>query len=445
MSEKLLEANFDGLVGPTHNYGGLSFGNVASLSFAKELSSPKQAALQGLRKAMVLADRGLVQGILPPQVRPDVSYLRNLGFEGSYEECIAAAYREEHALLSIVASSSYMWAANAATFCPSVDAMDGRSHFVPANLRAKPHRAIEPYQTKKTLQCIFKNDQEFVVHDPLELGDAFSDEGAANHTRFEFNGRGLHFFVYGREALNNSAVKPKLYPARQTLEASTAVARVNQVDPGLCFFAQQNPDVIDAGVFHNDVIGVGHGNVLLYHELAFVDTDKVVSDLYQVSSGDLIAIKVLNSQVDLDTAVKTYLFNSQIVTMPEGHMALVAPKHCEDNSNVKAFIDKMVADEGNPVNEAIYFDLLQSMKNGGGPACLRLRVQMDRNSIKSINPGCLLTNNKYNELVSWVERNYRDELSLKDLAQPEIYPELKRAFLELSDIMNLDGLYDFEN
>ncbi|MBC85793.1 MAG: N-succinylarginine dihydrolase [Bdellovibrionaceae bacterium] len=440
----MIEANFDGLVGPTHNYSGLSFGNVASLNFAKDISSPKQAALQGLHKAKVLADRGLIQGILPPQFRPNVSVLRNLGFRGSAEECIQQAFNEDRLLLSIVSSSSYMWTANAATYCPMADSIDGKAHFTPANLRSKPHRAIEPYQTKKTLECVFENRQMFEVHDPIELGDAFSDEGAANHTRFEFNGRGVHFFVYGREALSNESVAPKKFPARQTLEASMAVARVNQTDPNICFYAQQNPDVIDSGVFHNDVISVGHKNVLLYHESAFLNTAKVVSDLYELSGGELIGIKVLNDQVDLQTAVKTYLFNSQLVTMPEGHMALVAPKHCEEEPSVKRFIDSMLADGRHPVDEVIYFDLLQSMKNGGGPACLRLRVQLEKEHVSGINPGCILTQNKYSELVNWVERNYKDQLTLADLNQYETYAGIKRAFVELSQIMNLSNLYDIE-
>ena len=61
---KYFEANFDGLVGPTHNYAGLSVGNVASLNNAKNTSNPKQAAKQGLAKMKALADLGMVQGVL---------------------------------------------------------------------------------------------------------------------------------------------------------------------------------------------------------------------------------------------------------------------------------------------------------------------------------------------------------------------------------------------
>ncbi|MGL5358123.1 MAG: N-succinylarginine dihydrolase, partial [Shewanella sp.] len=80
---KHFEANFDGLVGPTHNYAGLSFGNVASVTHAAQIANPKAAAKQGLQKAKALADMGLIQGMLAPQERPDLNTLRRIGFSGS--------------------------------------------------------------------------------------------------------------------------------------------------------------------------------------------------------------------------------------------------------------------------------------------------------------------------------------------------------------------------
>jgi succinylarginine dihydrolase len=88
---KFFEANFDGLVGPTHNYAGLSIGNVASLNNAKNTSNPKQAAKQGLQKMKSLSELGLVQGVLAPQERPDVYTLRRLGFTGTDSEVISKA------------------------------------------------------------------------------------------------------------------------------------------------------------------------------------------------------------------------------------------------------------------------------------------------------------------------------------------------------------------
>ncbi len=433
----MIEVNFDGLVGPTHNYGGLSYGNTASLNFAQQISSPKRAALQGLHKARVLADHGLVQGILPPHLRPNVEALRNIGFHGSDQEVISQAYHQHPRLLFSVSSSSFMWTANAVSVCPSSDSTDGRVHFTPANLRTKPHRAIETSQTQHIFKNIFSDESIFVVHDPIRMGNTFCDEGAANHTRFEFHNQGYHFFVYGCKAFHNQENIPKIFPARQTLEASQAVARINCIHPEKCFFVQQNPKAIDAGVFHNDVISVGHQNILLYHEMAFLETEKVIAQLDEMSKGSLIKIKVLNDQVNLQKAVKTYLFNSQIVTMPKGYMALIAPQHCKEDKSVNAFIHKMLNDHNNPIDEVIYFDLLQSMKNGGGPACLRLRVPLTQKQLEKINQGCLLSNAKYEELVKWVHRHYRDELKLQDLADFKLFEESQEALRELEEIMNI--------
>ncbi len=46
----LTEINFDGIVGPSHNYAGLSLGNLASARNAGAVSRPRDAALQGLAK-----------------------------------------------------------------------------------------------------------------------------------------------------------------------------------------------------------------------------------------------------------------------------------------------------------------------------------------------------------------------------------------------------------
>src|SRR5690554_5250678 len=103
---KHYEANFDGLVGPTHNYAGLSYGNVASLSNARSVSSPRSAAKQGLKKMKALHDMSLVQGVLAPQERPDVYALRRLGFTGSDEQVLKNAYKKSPAIFQAVCSAS---------------------------------------------------------------------------------------------------------------------------------------------------------------------------------------------------------------------------------------------------------------------------------------------------------------------------------------------------
>ncbi|WP_156498792.1 N-succinylarginine dihydrolase, partial [Oleiphilus sp. HI0079] len=278
---KAYEVNFDGLVGPTHNYAGLSFGNIASEQSLKDVSNPKQAALQGLQKMKALADKGIKQGILLPHHRPEMSLLRQLGFVGTDAQVLTKAAKEAPAILGSVFSASCMWTANAATVSPSADSNDGLVHFTPANLNAKLHRAIEHPTTSRMLQAIFNNERYFAHHAALPSVGQFGDEGAANHTRFcsAYDRPGVQLFVYGRQAFSERGLKPKRYPARQTLEACQAVVRLHQIDESRVVYAQQHPDTIDAGVFHNDVISVGNQNVFFCHEEAFLRQDEVISEL----------------------------------------------------------------------------------------------------------------------------------------------------------------------
>src|SRR5215469_12116350 len=274
------EANFDGLVGPTHNYAGLSFGNVASQSNEKSVANPRAAAQQGLRKMKRLADLGFAQGVLPPQERPSMRLLRELGFGGKDAEAIARAAKDAPELLAAASSASAMWTANAATVSPSADTPNRRVHFTPANLCSKLHRAIEHEYTRRTLSTVFADSSHFMVHDALPGTPALGDEGAANHTRFsaQYGERGVEFFVYGRSEYRRGP-EPKRFPARQTFEASRAVAQRHGLAEDLTVYAQQNPDVIDAGVFHNDVIAVGNARTLFCHQLAFAAQDAVYDEL----------------------------------------------------------------------------------------------------------------------------------------------------------------------
>ena len=121
------ELNIDGLVGPTHNYGGLSYGNVASQNNCQVASNPREAARQGLAKMKALMDMGFAQAVLAPQERPDVQALRACGFSGSDAQVIEKAAREAMPLLVASCSASSMWTANAATVSPSADTADGLS------------------------------------------------------------------------------------------------------------------------------------------------------------------------------------------------------------------------------------------------------------------------------------------------------------------------------
>ena len=441
------EFNFDGLVGPSHNYAGLSFGNVASFNNVKSDSNPRLAALQGLAKMRALAARGFAQGLLPPQMRPNFALLRSLGFTGNDAEVISKAFRTSPAILACAYSASPMWTANAATVSPSADTADGRCHFTTANLNSKLHRSYEHTQTTKTLRTLFADAAHFAVHEALPSSPAFGDEGAANHARLcrEHGAAGVEVFVYGRVEFDPNAVAPKKFPARQTLEASQAVARLHDLEATRTVFLQQDPDVIDQGVFHNDVVSVGNGNVLFYHQQAFLDETASLAALTQAMHSvgtTFVPVRVDAAEVSVQDAVKSYLFNSQLITKADGKMLLVVPQECQENQAVATYLQQLCA-SGGPIDELLSFDLRQSMRNGGGPACLRLRVALTPAEAKAMHQGVLMTEDLYAKLVPWVERYYRDRLAPADLADPQLALEVQAALEALCTILDLPGLYSF--
>ncbi|MEX3957952.1 N-succinylarginine dihydrolase [Trinickia sp. EG282A] len=441
------EANFDGLVGPTHNYAGLSFGNVASQTNEKTVANPLAAAKQGLRKMKRLADLGFLQGVLPPQERPSLRLLRELGFSGSDARVIERAAKEAPELLAAASSASAMWTANAATVSPSADTEDGRVHFTPANLTSKLHRAIEHEATRRTLAAIFADERHFAVHEALPGTPALGDEGAANHTRFcsQYGERGVEFFVYGRSEYRRGP-EPRRYPARQTFEASRAVAQRHRLREDATVYAQQNPEVIDEGVFHNDVIAVGNRETLFCHERAFVDQAGVYDRLRaQLSPLDATfnVIEVPEARVTVSDAVSSYLFNSQLLTRPDGRDVLVVPQECRENPRVSAYLDDLVAG-GGPIGEVLVFELRESMKNGGGPACLRLRVVLDEAERAAVKPGVWIDDALFARLDGWIGKHYRDRLAPDDLSDPALIVESRTALDELTQILGVGSLYDFQ-
>ncbi|MGQ4879240.1 N-succinylarginine dihydrolase [Billgrantia sp. LNSP4103-1] len=439
------EVNFDGLVGPTHNYSGLAHGNVASMSHGGLVSNPREAALQGLAKMKALMDAGYAQGVLPPQQRPDLGALRSLGFSGSNRKVLARAASEAPQVLRAVCSASSMWTANAGTVTPSRDAPDGRVHFTPANLQSSFHRYLEPETTGRVLAAIFRDESRFAHHPALPATPAFSDEGAANHTRLcgDHGEPGVHLYVYGRQAFGGE-VAPKRFPARQTLEASQAVARQHGLAAAQSVFAQQHPDAIDAGVFHNDVIAVGNGPVLLYHEMAFLDEEGTLDALRDKMATPLIPVRVPLEAVSLEDAVASYLFNSQLLSNADGSMTLVVPGECQEREAVwRAIQDHLLAGH-NPINEVIVKDVKQSMRNGGGPACLRLRVVLSAEERAALTGRVLLSDALHDELAAWVERHYRDRLAPDDLADPQLADETLTALDELTQILQVGPVYPFQ-
>ena len=444
MAPKACEINFDGIVGPTHNFAGLSHGNLASQRSKHRVSNPRAAALEGLAKMKVLADLGVKQAVLPPHERPDVGALRKLGYTGTDPDVLWKAKQADPALLAACCSASAMWAANAATVSPSADTADGRVHFTPANLVSQRHRSLETQTTARLLRKIFDHRDHFTHHEPLEPSPARGDEGAANHVRpAPSHGQtGVEMFVYGCAASEVSAACK--FPRRQVLEASQDVARRHRLSPNQTLFVRQNPAAIDAGAFHNDVVSVANENVLLYHEHAFADECAVeeIARQFEAVGGKLVRLKVSVAELSLEDAIKTYLFNSQLVTLPDGSMVLVAPSECANHPRAYAAIEELVL--GSRVRSVAYVNVRESMSNGGGPACLRLRVVLTERELAAVHPGVWFEDALYAALTGWVRRHYRDELAPDDLADPALLDESRKALDELTGLLGLGPIYSFQ-
>ena len=444
---KTVEANFDGLVGPTHNYAGLSRGNEASIHHGGKVANPREGVLQGLEKMQALWELGFVQGVLPPHERPDIATLRQLGFAGSDDRVLSDVARHAPAILASCCSASSMWTANAATVSPSVDCMDGKVHFTPANLISKFHRSLEHEVTGKILKATFNDADHFVHHPALPASDYFGDEGAANHTRLcsDYGEPGVALFVYGKESFNQQQTSGK-YPARQSLEASQAIARAHRLNTDSVVYARQNPKVIDQGVFHNDVIAVGNRNLLFCHGQAFAHQASVYQDLNKACGAHpLHIVEVTGQQVSVKQAVNSYLFNSQLLSLEDGSTLIIVPSECQNEPAVWNCLQNLVADNRCPISKLKVFDLRQSMHNGGGPACLRLRVVLNDQELAATNPHCLINEARLTILRQWVNKHYRDRLSPEDLADPMLLNESRTALDELTGILQLGSVYPFQH
>ena len=434
------EVNFDGLIGPTHNYAGLSFGNLASAKNAGEPSNPREAALQGLDKMRAVMAVGIPQGFLPPQDRPALKTLRALGFTGQDEQMIEAAFKTAPQILANCYGASSMWTANAATLAPSPDTPDAKVHFTPANLAANFHRSIEAPTTARILTHVFADEHHFVHHPLLPGGIHFGDEGAANHGRIcqRHGAPGVHLFVYG--------LSGGRFPARQMRRASEAVARSHGLGSNQTVFVEQSRAALDAGAFHNDVVGVTNANVLFCHEQSFEDRDAAIKTL-RAAAPDLELIEAPSAQVSLADCIQTYLFNSQLLSLngddEDAEMALLLPQEAAENAKIKAFVDETLARK-NPINRVIYKNVRESMRNGGGPACLRLRVVLSKDERAAMNQNFLLDEAKLGQLENWVRNHYRDRLEPHDLGDPAFMRESLTAMDELTQILAMGAIYDFQ-
>lgn len=413
----LVEINFDGIIGPSHNYAGLSLGNIASASNAGDTSYPRAAALQGLGKMRHNLALGLTQGFLLPLPRPNAAFLAALGADG----------REDRRLLAAAWSASAMWTANAATVSPAPDSADGRCHLTAANLVTMPHRSQESPDTVRQLRLAFADTAHFAVHDAVPA--CFGDEGAANHMRMgtSHDAPGIEIFVYGKSG--------GPFPARQHEQASRAVARLHGLDPARVLFVEQNPEAIAAGAFHNDVVAVANERVLFTHEQAFADPDGTYAAIRaRLPEAEIVVVPA--AAVSLADAIKSYLFNAQLLTLPAGEMGLVIPLEAWEHPRVRAWLDGMLASNG-PIRRVLPVDVRQSMANGGGPACLRLRVVADP---ATVDPRFLLDEAKLARIEAVVAAHWPETIRPEQLGDPTLASQVIAARHELLKVLNLGEL-----
>jgi len=415
----LTEINFDGIVGPTHNYAGLSLGNFAATAHAGEVSRPREAALQGLAKMRLVVQLGLAQGIFLPQPRPNQRFLN----------AIAADEHSDPALVAMAWSASSMWTANAATISPAPDTADKRCHITPANLITMCHRFQEWQDTIRQLTLAFADQGHFVHHRPVM--PCFGDEGAANHMRMteRHYAPGIEIFVYGKAGGG--------FPVRQHEQACHVTARKHALDPARVLFVEQNPEAIAAGAFHNDVVAVSNENVLLVHERAFADPDAAYAAIRDMLPNAIIIV-VPESEVSLAEAVSSYLFNGQLVTLPgpDAGMALVVPTEASASAAAGKWLDRLVAGNG-PIREVIPVDLRQSMANGGGPACLRLRVVADP---AAVDPRFMLDKAKADLIEDIVKKYWPEQIDPADLGSDDLADAVIAARDRLLDALDLAEL-----
>jgi succinylarginine dihydrolase len=413
----LVEINFDGIVGPSHNYAGLSLGNLASTRNAGAVSQPRAAALQGLDKMRANLALGLAQGIFVPHPRPDRGWLAELGT--SIEEA-------DPVLAANAVSASAMWAANAATVSPAPDTDDGKCHLTVANLRTMPHRSHEWPATLAQLRLAFRAG-DFAVHAPIP--PAFGDEGAANHMRLTpaHGEPGVEVFIYG--------VSGGAFPARQHLEASKAIARLHRLDPDRVIFAAQSEEAIAAGAFHNDVVAVANERVLFAHEHAFADKDPLLAALEAKVPG-FEYVEVPAAEVPLADAIRSYLFNAQLVTPPDGQPTLILPSEARETVPVWSWVERHLAGNG-PIRRVEVVDVRQSMANGGGPACLRLRVVADP---VTVDPRFMIDEPKLDRIANIVRGSWPEEIHRDDVQQPALIADIELARLALLEALDLSEL-----
>jgi len=289
-----------------------------------------------------------------------------------------------------------------------------------------PHRSHEWPATLAQLRIAF-GSAAFAVHEPIP--PAFGDEGAANHMRLtpSHGEAGVEVFVYG--------VSGGAFPARQHIQASKAIARRHGLDPDRTIFVEQSDQAIAAGAFHNDVVAVANERVLFAHEKAFADKLPLLDRCAALVAG-FEYVEVPEAEVAIEDAVRSYLFNAQLVTPPDGEPTLIVPTEACETASVWSWIERHVAGNG-PIRRVEVVDVRESMANGGGPACLRLRVVADP---EDVDPRFIVDEEKLGRLADLIGKTWPEQIHTAELQNPALIGEIEAARAALLDLLDLGQL-----
>ena len=396
----LKQVFIDTIPGPTNHFGGHAVGNIASMNSKNNILNPQKAALEWLEKVKKVAMIGGNQFVLPPQRRP--------------------LTHKKKTLTQSDISSSFIWMANAGLFIPRIDTQLENNQFIPANMKQSEHRNIEhpfhQYWLKKILKYSKCN-----FHKILDI----NDEGSANSIRLwhKKNQCGVNIFVYGKPNAR--------YPIRQSKSSCEKI--INITKPRHYILLEQTKEAIDAGVFHNDVIAFGFKNTIICHEKAFSNQKQELKKLKKIFTNSLNAplniVEIANNSLSLNAAVKTYLFNSQVIEI-NNKFELICPIEVKENPNSYKITEKWVTN--GLFNKVHFVNIKSSLKNGGGPACLRLCLYLNDNEVKKIPTKFKLDKTKYKKISKIILEHYPIKFDFKMVQKkPNHFREIVKKFEQL--------------
>jgi succinylarginine dihydrolase len=118
-------------------------------------------------------------------------------------------------------------------------------------------------------------------------------------------------------------------------------------------------------------------------------------------------------------------------------MTLVVPSEARETPSVWRWIERHVAGNG-PIRRVEIVDVRQSMANGGGPACLRLRVVADP---ATVDPRFMVDEAKLDSIAEIIRRGWPEQIHHEELQQPALIADIeiaRTALLESLDLVELN-------